>query len=165
MTTYVPERALLELTMLSAEQSDRTFEDIFLAGNQYGIPPEILTRLQWIWEQTRVVAGEVVEIGKLIVAEIMKFLDANRAIAVGAAIGAAVGALVAMIPFIGPILAPLTAVLGGLYGAGVAAAIQKGDKSGSPFAAAMALAQKFFELFAVIVNSVASRWAFEPAVA
>lgn len=165
MTTYVPERALLELTVLSAEQSDHTFEDIFLAGTKYGIPPEILTRLQWVWDQTRVVAGEVLEIGKLIVAEIMKFLEANRSIAVGAAIGAATGALVAMIPFIGPIIAPLTAVIGMVYGAGVAAALQKGDKSGSPFTAAFALAQKFFELFATIINAVAKRWTFEPAAA
>jgi hypothetical protein len=165
MTTYTSERALLELTFLSAEQSDRSFEEIFLAGTKYGIPPEIMTRLQWVWDQSRVVAGEVVEIGKLIVAEILKFLEQNRALAVGAAIGAAVGALVAMIPLIGPILAPLTASVGAFYGAGVAAAIRKGDNSGSPFTAALALAQKFFELFASIVNAVASRWSFESAAA
>jgi len=165
MTTYSPERALLELTVLSAEQSDRSFEDIFIAGTRYGIPAEVLTRLQWVWDQSRVVAGEVVEIGKLIVAEILKFLEANRALAVGAAIGAAAGALVAMIPFIGPILAPLTTIVGAVYGAGVAAAIQMGDKTGSPFTAALALAKTFFELFASIINAVANRWSFESTAA
>ena len=162
-TALIPERALLELTLRSTEQSDRSFDEVFMLGTKYGIPPEILTRLEGVWEQTRKVAGEVVEIGKLIVNEILKFLEANRGMAVGMAIGAAVGALVALVPIIGPILAPLTIVLGALYGAGVSAAIQSGDQSGSPGAAALALARKFFELFAAIVNAVASKWSFEVA--
>ena len=116
-----------------------------------------------MWQLTRRVAGEIVEIGKLIVDEILKFLEANQGMAVGIAIGAAVGALVALIPIVGPILAPLAVTLGALYGAGVSAAIQGGDRTGSPSAAAVALAKKFFELFAAIVNTVASKWTLEAA--
>ena len=35
----IPERALLELTLRSAEQSNRSFEDVFILGTKYGIPP------------------------------------------------------------------------------------------------------------------------------
>ena len=161
--SLTPERALLELSVLNAEQSETSFEDVFVLGTKYGLPPEILTRLQWIWEQTRVVAGEVVEIGKVIVNEILKFLEANRSMAVGVVLGAAVGALVGLIPLVGPLLAPLTTVLGAMYGAGVALAIQGGDMSGSPAAAAIALAKQFFALFAAIINAVAGRWNFASA--
>ena len=51
-TALIPERALLELTLRSAEQSNRSFEDVFILGTKYGIPPEILTRLDDVWQLT-----------------------------------------------------------------------------------------------------------------
>jgi sorbitol-specific phosphotransferase system component IIBC len=72
------------------------------------------------------------------------------------ALGAAVAAMVGGIPLIGPLLQPLAVLIGALYGAGIGAAIENGDHSGSPLSAAIALADKFFELLKNILNSVAA---------
>lgn len=149
-----PEQALMELTLLNAESSDTSFEDLFVAGIGQGLPPEVLTRLKDLWDRTRVVGGEIVAIGRIIVQKIFEFLQANRNLAVGFAMGAAVGALVGGIPIIGPLLAPLSILLAGLYGAGTFAATEKGCYSGSPVTAMIVLAEKFFELLKAIFNGV-----------
>ena len=152
------EQAMLELSMLNAERAQYEFDEIVVEGLKRGIPAEILTRLQQIWDATQEIAGEVVAIGKIIVIEIMNFLKANLTIAAGIAIGAAVSSLLLMIPFIGPLLLPLTTLLATLYGAGVGAAMQKGDYSASPLTAAIALADKFFEVFILIMKAVSQYW-------
>lgn len=151
------EQAMLELSMLNAERANIEFDEIVVEGLKRGIPAEILTRLQQIWDATQEIAGEVVAIGKIIVIEIMNFLKANLTIAAGIAIGAAVSSLLLMIPFIGPLLLPLTTLLATLYG-GVGAAMQKGDYSASPLTAAIALADKFFEVFILIMKAVSKYW-------
>jgi len=155
------EQGLFELTLINAESSKAEFDDVVIEGLKRGIPPELLTRLKEIWERTKVVAGEMIAIGKIIVMKIMEFLQANPKIAIGIAIGAAVSVLIGGIPLIGPILAPFALLISTLYGAGVGAAMQKGDYSGSPFTAAIELANKFFELIGVIFNAVAQYWSLE----
>ena len=153
-----PEQGLFELSMLNAERTQNDFDDIMVEGLNRGIPPEILTRLKEIWEATEEIAGEIIAIGKIVVMEIINFLRANAAIAVGIAIGAAVSSLLLMIPFIGPLLFPLATLLTTTYGFGVGAAMQAGDVSGNPLSAAVALAYKFFDLFIRIMKSVTQYW-------
>lgn len=62
-----PKDALLELTLLNAEQIDDNFDDLLIDSLKRNIPPEIVTRLLELWSQTKEVAGEVVAIGKIIV--------------------------------------------------------------------------------------------------
>ena len=152
------EQATFELTLLNAELAKTRFDDVVVSGIKLGIPPELLTRLKELWEQTKVVAGEVIAIGKIIVRKVIDFLLANPKLTIGLAIGAAISVLISGIPFIGPILAPISLLLATLYGAGIGAAMQKGDYSGSPFTAAIELAHKFFELIAIIFNAVAQYW-------
>lgn len=156
---FTPEQAVFEMTLLNAESTKADFDEVVILGLKRDIPPELLTRLKGIWEQTKVIAGEVVAIGKIIVRRIIEFLLANPKLTIGIAIGAAISALITGIPFIGPILAPISLVLSTLYGAGVGAAMQKGDYSGSLYTAAIELAHKFFELIGVIFNAVAQYWA------
>lgn len=151
---FTPPQALMELTLLNAETSDERFEDFFVDGVGLGLPVEVLTRLKDLWGQTKRIGGEIVAIGKIIVQKIFEFLKANLNLMVGFAMGAAVGALVVGIPFIGPLLAPLSMLLGGLYGAGTCSATEKGIYAGSPFTAAMVLAEKFFELLRAIFIGV-----------
>lgn len=155
---FSSEQALFELTLLNAESSKSEFDDVVISGLKRGIPPEILTRLKELWQHTKVVAGEVVAIGKIIVQKIIDFLLANEKLAIGLAIGAAVSVLIAGIPFLGPLLAPISTLVATLYGAGVGAAMQQGDYSGSPFTAAIELATKFFELMRTIFEAVAPYW-------
>jgi hypothetical protein len=153
-----PKLALLELTMLNAESSDAEFDDVVIEGVRRGIPVEVLTRLSELWSQTKLIAGEIVAVGKVIVQKIFEFLLANPNLTIGIAVGAAVTALISSIPLVGSILAPLVATTAILYGAGVGASIDAGDFSGYPFSAAKQLALKFFELLAIIFNSVSEYW-------
>lgn len=158
-STLSPEKGLFELTLLNAEKKDANFEDIVLEGMRHGIPPEILTRLKSLWETTKNIAGEIVAIGKIIVLAIIDFLKENIKMTVGMALGAAVSSLILAIPFIGPLLAPLAMTLSTLYGAGVGAALEKDSANpASPITAAIALADRFFELLKQILLAVSSYW-------
>ncbi len=149
-----PKKALFELTLLNAECSDAEFEDVLIDSLKRDIPAEIVTRLSEIWAKTKVIGGELIAIGKIIVRKILEFLLANPKLTVGIAVGAALSTLIAGIPLIGHILAPLAATVSMLYGAGIGAAMQNGDYSLSPFSAGIELAHKFFELFLNIFNAL-----------
>lgn len=118
----------------------------------------MLTRLKELWDQTKIIGGELVAIGKIIIQKIFEFLKANPKLAIGLALGVAVAHLIAAIPLIGPFLAPLSILLAALYGAGVGAAMQKGDYSGSPITAAIELTAKFFELLQAVFNGISQYW-------
>lgn len=150
-----PNQGMLELSLMNAEASSVQFDDVVVEALNRGIPPELVTRLKELWEKTKVVAGEIVAIGKIIVRQIIEFLRQNPKLTIGMALGAAVAALIGGIPFIGTLLQPLATLIATVYGAGVGAAMGKGDNSGSPLSAAIALAEKFFELLRNILNSVA----------
>lgn len=45
-----------------------------------------------------------------------------------------------------------------IYFGGVGAAMEKGDISGSPLSAAIALAKSFFELLMAIFNAIVEYW-------
>jgi len=149
-----PEQALFELSMLNAERLKSEFEDVVVEGVKRGVPPEILTRLKDIWEATMDIAGEIIAVGKIIVMAIIDFFKANPSLTVGIALGAAVSSLILAIPFLGGLLFSLTTTLATLYGAGVGAAMQEGDYSASPINAAVALANKFFELLRTIFTAL-----------
>jgi len=158
VATLSPASALFELTMLNAETLQANFDDVVVEGVKRGIPPELLTRMRVLWDQTKFIAGEVVAFGKIIVQKIVAFLLANPKLTIGLAIGAAVSVLIAGIPFIGPFLAPFSTSISTLYGAGVGASLQQGDFSGSPMSAAIALATKFFELISMIFSGIKEYW-------
>jgi hypothetical protein len=156
MQVLKPEQGMFELSLMNAEASSAQFDDVAVEALNRGLPPELVTRFKEMWEQTKVIAGEIVAIGKIIVRQIIEFLRQNPKLTVGMALGAAVAALIGGIPVIGPLLLPLAALIATLYGAGVGAAMEKGDNSGSPLSAAIALAEAFFELLKNILNSVAN---------
>jgi hypothetical protein len=161
MTTesiLTPEQGLFELSLINAENSDRSFEDVVLDGINRGIPPEILTRLKELWDITKIVAGEIIAIGKIIVKSIIDFIKINPELTIGTGLGASVSVLIAGIPFIGPILAPLSLVITTVYGAGVGATASYGNLSSDPIKAAFSLANKFFELLKMIFNAIVSYW-------
>jgi hypothetical protein len=154
MQVLSKEEGVFELTLLNAELSREQFDDYLIMGVSRGIPVEIMTRLQGLWNLTKEIAGEVVAIGKIVVRKIFEFLKANPNLSIGIALGAAVGALISGIPFIGPLLAPLSAGLSMLYGAAVGSTLDQGVQSNDPFVAATLLARKFFELIQSIFLSI-----------
>lgn len=150
------ELALLELSVINAETAGLKFEDVVVEGLQEGVLPEVLTRLRWLWNETRTVAGEVIHIGRIIVQRIFAFLKAHRHLPIAMALGAAVAYLAAhSIPLVGAMLAPTAALFGGLYVAGVSQVRHDGGNSLSPVDAAIALAAQFFKLLLEIVDGAA----------
>jgi hypothetical protein len=157
-TVLKPEEGMFELSLLNAESSETKFDDVVLDAIERGIPPELVTRLRELWDTAKVIAGEVVAIGRIIVSHILDFLKRNPKLTWGLAVGAALTVLIGGVPLIGPLLQPLFVWVAPLYAAGVGAAMQKGDYSSSPVTAAIELANKFFELLAAIFRSVMSYW-------
>lgn len=164
VTVLRPQEGMFQLTLTNAEASHLAFDDVVIESIKRGIPPELITRLSELWQVTKVLGGEVISIGKIIVKAIFDFLAANPKLTIGIAIGAAISLFVSSIPFIGPILAPFATTLSMMYGGGVGAAMQNGDFSMSPFSAGIELAHKFFEAIVAIFNAIASYWTSETSV-
>ena len=153
------EGGMLELTLLNAEASEARFDDLVVDAVSRGIPVELVTRLRELWDTVQLVAGEAIAIGRIVVSQIIDFLKRNPKLSLGLALGAAIAVLVGGIPIIGSLLQPLSSWVATLYGAGVGAAMEQGDFSGSPYTAAIELANKFFELLVLVFRSVTSHLA------
>ena len=153
-----PEQGLFELTLMNGETKDYAFDTMVVDAINRRLPPEVITRLKELWEKTKIIAGEVVSVGKIIVQQILDFIKSNPKLSIGMAIGAAVAVLISGIPILGPLLAPIAAVVSIIYFGGVGALMEKGDYSGSLNAAAIELATKFFELLKSIFNAVMQYW-------
>lgn len=147
------ESALLQLTVMNAEAGQ--FESFAAAAKTLldrGLPAELVTRLQDLWDKTKVIGGELVAIGKIIIKKIAEFFLANPGLAIGLAIGAALAALIsASIPFIGALLAPLVVIVSTLYGYN----IQLGGRD-SLLHSTFILAKEFFMLLIGIFTAVAN---------
>lgn len=162
--TLRPTEGMFQLTLANAESAHLEFDDVVIETIKRGIPPELITRFVELWSLTKVLGGEVIAIGKIIVKTIIDFLAANPKLTIGLAVGAAISTLIAGIPFIGPVLAPFSTTLSVLYGAGVGASMQNDKYSMSPVSACIELAHKFFEALIDIFNAIASYWTLESSV-
>jgi hypothetical protein len=146
------ELALLELTVMNAEAGQfESFASAAKALLDRGLPPELVTRMQDLWDKTKVIAGELVAVGKIIIKKIAEFFLANPGLAIGLAIGAALAALISSIPFIGALLAPLVVVISTLYGYN----IQLGGRD-SLLYSTITLAKEFFMLLISTFKAVAN---------
>jgi hypothetical protein len=143
------EQALLEVSMLNAETVGHRFEDVVVDGIGSGIPPEVLTRMKELWEKTKVIGNEVIEVGKILIMKIIEFLKAHPKLAASLAVGAAVYLLSHAIPIIGPLLAPLLAAVSAIYTFGTVSSLDE----------AIDMAKKFFQLLVDVFNALAKRWA------
>ena len=154
--------ARLRLAILNSNASELDRIDVIAQLTNMGLPQEVITRIEDLWEKTKIIGGQVIHIGKIIIAEIMKFIKENPHLTIGVAIGAAVGALTNMIPFIGPLLAPLATAISMLIGGIAGYRIDQGkDLKGGVIGVTQDLimiAKKFFELFASIFNALRSEF-------
>lgn len=142
------EQAMLELTLLDAESSNKVFDDVVLDGLARGIPPEILIRLKDLWAVTKQIGEETIEIGKIIVIKIVDFLQANAKLTGALAIGAAAYLLANSIPLIGPMLAPLLGAVAALY---TFAKVANWEEI-------VQTAKNFFDFLIAVLNAVSGRW-------
>lgn len=152
--------AQLKLGILNAQATQMNKLDMITRFTNKGLPQEIVTRLEWLWDQTKVVAGEVVQIGKILLMKIWEWVERNPNMVIGMAMGAALGALTSLIPFIGPFISPLAIALGvavGTIGGSFVDTIGRGGlvpSTAPPVIVAQGLinaAIEFFRLFASII--------------
>ena len=153
-----PAEALIELALLDGKSLSVDRTDIFVRFMNAGIPPEIIFRLEELWEATKIIGKKVAHIGRIVVLEILRFIEQNTNLAIGVALGAAVASLIGLVPFIGYLLAPISVAVGAFIGGMAGARLDRGEKPGN---GAMGLAQeiiilanKFFSLLASIFNAL-----------
>lgn len=150
--------AKLKMAVLNSNAMKIDRIDAITQLTNSGLPQEVITRIDELWEKTKIIGGQVIHIGKIILVEIMKFIKENPHLAVGVAIGAAVGALISMIPFFGPILAPLVTAISIVVGGIAGYRLDQGQKPTDDVIGItqelILIAKKFFELFANIFNAL-----------
>ena len=148
----------LELSILSAESAKVSFDQVLAEMLKEDVAPEVLTRMEQLWDTTKTIGGEVVQVGKLIVIKILEFVKSHPRFAIGVTIGAAIGALFALVPFIGPMLQPLAIAVGALIGGLTGTGIDFPVEAKSPMSAAIVIAREFFAFFAQILNAIRDYW-------
>ena len=161
MSLSEPE-AKLKMAVLNSNAMEFDRIDAITWLTNSGLPQEIITRLDELWEKTKIIGGQIIKIGKIIIVEIFKFIKENPHLAVGIAIGAAVGALTSMIPFFGPILAPLVTAISIVIGGIAGYRLDQGQKPSDDVIGVtqelILIARKFFELFANIFNTLRTQF-------
>jgi len=149
--------AQLKLGLLNAQAAQMNKLDLITRFTNKNLPQEIVTRLEWLWEETKVVAGEVIQIGKIILMKIWEWVERNPNMVIGMAIGGAIGALTSLVPFIGPFLAPIATALGIVIGGLAGHRVDKksegqvlGDGKMAIAEDVITMAKEFFKLLAAI---------------
>jgi hypothetical protein len=154
--------AILEMFELNSDTSDLDWADVVTLLHSRGAHLELITRLQELWEKTKIIAGEVVNVGRIIVMKIWEFIKSNPNLVLGVVIGAALGALVNLIPFIGAFLAPIAMAIGTTMGALAGHRLDKiadGETvTGAVFEDIITLAKRFFQLLADIFNALSDEY-------
>lgn len=149
-----PGEARLELALLESKAQVLDKLDVFTHLTNLGLPPELMLRLEELWETSKIVGKKIVHIGKIIILEIMRFIGENSNLAIGLALGAAVGALVSLIPFLGPLLSPLSTAIGAAFGSIVGSRLDRSQNTEKGvvgiFQEVILVAKKFFELLAAV---------------
>jgi hypothetical protein len=108
--------ALVELALLTQQTSEEERDAFYVKVLGSDLPMEVVTRLGALWDVTKEVGGHIIHAGKLIIAEIMKFIQKHPHLTIGMAIGLALHAILAVIPFVGPLLSALVATISASIG-------------------------------------------------
>lgn len=116
-----------------------------------GLPIEVVTRLDDLWEDTKYIAGRVINVGKIIFCRILEFIKSFPHAAIGALVGAAVGALMNGVPILGMWLAPITTSLGAVVGAVGGATLDTGK---GDIQSVIVVAKEFFMMIIDIFNAI-----------
>lgn len=162
MANLTPSVALTELSLLNAEAKKQSYSDFYAEFADEGWPPEIITRMKDFWEITKVVASEVIHIGKIILTKVVEFIRANKNLAAGLVLGLILNYFLSGIPYLGSFLidlvGPIIIFLGGLYGVSMDTT-DSGDRKYQGMAeAAIALIRSFMKLMFDIFEAIRDYW-------
>ena len=150
--------AKMELAVLNAQSKEFSKIDVITELTNRGLPQEGVTRMEALWDYTKMIAGQVFNVGRIIAVEILNFIRENHNMAIGMVIGAGVGALTSLVPYLGPILSPVSIAVGAVGGAIIGSQLDSGKSAnGEAFAVGeqlIVMAKKFFGLLAAIFNAL-----------
>jgi hypothetical protein len=153
------EEAITKLLALQTETKGWDKVDMMTYFTKEGVPLEITTRMNYLWDFKTEFSDNVVNIGKIIVMKLLEFIENNPYMTIGIAIGIGLGSLAAMIhiPFIGHIVMPIIAAIPPIY-FGLKGnrmdKIMRGEYVGdSLIDDGITSAKQFWTLFADIINS------------
>ncbi|SFV56937.1 hypothetical protein MNB_SV-9-468 [hydrothermal vent metagenome] len=132
-----------------------------------GLPKEVITRLQGLFNEVKEIAGQTINIGKIIIMKLIEFVKENPNMAIGLAIGLGLsilsGMLISSIPIIGqglnaiitPIVALIVIPVGVLRGHRLDKALNNKEYVGnSLFEDMITIIKKFWALLVDIFSSV-----------
>jgi hypothetical protein len=150
--------AIFEVLILQAETANFDKVDTMAYFSNKDIPLEVLTRLDYLFDKSVEIGGQVVNVGKIVLMKLIKFISDNPSMAFGVAIGVGLGVLVNMIPFIGAFISPIVTILAATYGALRGHRLDKvmrGEYIGdSLMEDAITIAKQFWVLVADIFNTL-----------
>ena len=153
--------AQMKLMGMQADTKNINWIEAVVNFTNNNVPAEVVTRLKELWETTKTIAGQVYEIGKILVMKIIEFILANPNMAIGAVIGVAIGSLTNMIPFIGTMLAPLAMAIGAFFGAVAGHRLDKlvkGEitsfKDSNIFADLISVSKEFWKLLSEVFQAL-----------
>ena len=162
MGNLTPSVGLTELSLLNAEAKKQSYTDFYFEFADEDWPTEIITRMKDFWEITKVVAGEVIHIGKIILTKVVEFIRANKNLAAGLVLGLILNYFLSGIPYLGSFLldlvGPIIIFLSGLYGVSMDTTESGDPKYQSMAAAAIALIRNFMQLVFDIFNAIRDYW-------
>lgn len=161
------DKAVFQAMALQAEAAGLDRAETMAYFSITGVPLEMITRLDSLWEQSIEVAETRLDIGKIILLKLVQFITENPNAAIGLLIGLALGMLVNTVPYIGPIVAPAASVAltaaATLRGHRVDKAL-RGEYVGDSFIENLiAVTQQFWTLTWDIMNSIVESERVQPA--
>ncbi|EMZ39099.1 hypothetical protein [Helicobacter bilis] len=109
-----------------------------------------------LFQQTKIIAGKLINIGRIVFAKIYQFIQDNPNLTLGTIIGAVFGSFLGMMPLIGAILSLISTFLGGAIG-GYIDYVNKGGREldstlQQVIAGATHATKEFFKLLVEIFN-------------
>jgi len=150
-----------EIEFLNAQAVELDPIDMAVRLINKGLSQDVVTHLIKLCDHVKIIAGKVIQIGKIVLMKIWEFIQANPDLTIGIAVGAALCALTHMVPWIGPKITPIVTALGAAFGAVAGYRLDKKGQ-GKVFdsgvfgiaADIITLAKKFLKLFSSILIAV-----------
>ncbi len=109
-------QANLQIILLDKQANLTSSEELYIRMQKLGLPKEVTSRLHSMLQTVKEIAGKAIQLGKIIVLNILEFVRANpsllKKLGIKVLLSAAITSLLSAVPYIGPLLAPLSKFIG-----------------------------------------------------
>ncbi len=152
-------QANLQIVLLDKQAKLTSSEDLYIKMQKLGLPNELSSRLHSMLQTIKEVAGKAIQLGKIIVLNILEFIQSNpsllKQLGTKVLLSAAVISLLNAVPYIGPLLAPLAKFMGSsIATSGSNAGSELDQVSSEESMDLLGIAQNFFKILIKTLNSI-----------